>query len=757
MIGQTPQNRYQVTTTLGKGAMGVVYRALDQQTQREVALKVISSDLAPQADILTRFRREGEALQALRHRNIVAFVDMFAVQGHQVIVMEYVPGGNLHQLIRQGPLPLARAREIALDLCDALTSAHRLNIIHRDIKPENVLLAEDGTPKLTDFGLARLVSAKTRLTGSSIMLGTPDYMSPEAWEGRPLDAQGDIWSLGVMLYEMLAGELPFICDTIASLMHKVLTAPAPDIRTIRPQVPPALAEVVGRMLRRDLAERYRTMRQVAVDLEAVELPAGLSGSLGRTEAEESGRLTAVKMVPEALPVVPPPSEPVSAAMAPAPPQPFEDLSAGTLKPLEAGGAAPVTPPQEAAAEEHERKGLLAGPIWPWAALAALIVLLLLVGLLSWRSIAGLLVASPRPTPIVAVVTSAAVAPRPVMPTEIPSRTPTLWPTPVPTSAPPTATSTRSPTLKPPPAAAAVPSAAAASAPGVGSSTVWAKENMRAFYVPAGQFLMGSTPADIVRAQQQCPSCDLSILQRELPRHAVYLDAFWIDQTDVTNAMFAKFVQSKGYKTDAENGDLKVGFYDPQAGKWLSKPGTDWQHPQGPGSSLQGLSNYPVVQVSYADAQAYCNWAGRHLPTEAQWEKAARGTDGYIYSWGNGPAAGNLLNFADKKLNIAGAEPTIDDGYQLTSPVGVYPKGASPYGALDMAGNVAQWVADWYDPTTYAGPAARNPTGPATGQWRLLRGGSWYSPAAYARATTRITNDPARVSSNVGFRCAAAAP
>jgi len=120
-------------------------------------------------------------------------------------------------------------------------------------------------------------------------------------------------------------------------------------------------------------------------------------------------------------------------------------------------------------------------------------------------------------------------------------------------------------------------------------------------------------------------------------------------------------------------------------------------------------------------------------------------------------AGSLLNFADNNLNIAGADPTIDDGYPFTSPVGHYPKGKSPYGALDMAGNVAQWVADWYGAATNAGTAAQNPAGPATGQWRLLRGGSWSSLPVYARAATRLTNDPARVSSNVGFRCATAGP
>src|SRR3990172_7215103 len=156
MIGQTLNNRYTVTTRIGSGAMGTVYRATDSQTNQDVAIKGISRELALNPEMMERFRREGEALQQLRHPNIVGFIEAFQHEEQYVIVMEYVGGGSLHSLIKQGPLSIDRARQIALDLCDALIRAHRLNIIHRDIKPENVLMAEDGTPRLTDFGVGRL-------------------------------------------------------------------------------------------------------------------------------------------------------------------------------------------------------------------------------------------------------------------------------------------------------------------------------------------------------------------------------------------------------------------------------------------------------------------------------------------------------------------------------------------------------------------------------------------------------------------------
>ncbi len=266
-IGQTLNQRYTLTARLGKGAMGIVYRASDAQTGQDVAVKVITGELELDDALLERFRREGEALRQLRHPNIVGFVDTFEYENQHVIVMEYVPGGSLHGLLKHGPLPIERTRRMALELCDALTRAHHLNIIHRDLKPENVLLAADGTPKLTDFGVARLVSEGTRITGTGTQVGTPFYMSPEAWEGKPLDAQADIWSLGILLYEMLSGQVPFAGDTVVAVMNKVLNAPIPDLKTLRPDVPPGLANIVQRMLERDKSERYQSMRELGADLE----------------------------------------------------------------------------------------------------------------------------------------------------------------------------------------------------------------------------------------------------------------------------------------------------------------------------------------------------------------------------------------------------------------------------------------------------------------------------------------------------------
>lgn len=267
MINQTLKDRYKISDRIGKGAMGTVYRATDAQTGREVALKVISGDLSIDPEMQERFKREGEALRQLKHPNIVEFLDAFQHGEGYVIVMEYLPDGSLHELIAKGPLPIERANHIALELCDALVRSHHLNIIHRDLKPENILLTEDGTPKLADFGVARL-SEGTRMTRSGTQVGTPYYMAPEAWEGKTLDAQADIWSLGIVLYEMLAGQVPFGGDTGAAVMNKVLTASPPDLRKLRADVPLGLVKIVTRMLTRDKKRRYPTMRQLSVDLES---------------------------------------------------------------------------------------------------------------------------------------------------------------------------------------------------------------------------------------------------------------------------------------------------------------------------------------------------------------------------------------------------------------------------------------------------------------------------------------------------------
>jgi formylglycine-generating enzyme required for sulfatase activity len=258
------------------------------------------------------------------------------------------------------------------------------------------------------------------------------------------------------------------------------------------------------------------------------------------------------------------------------------------------------------------------------------------------------------------------------------------------------------------------SVAVTSTLGIGS-VITGKDGMTLLYVPAGEFMMGSDSGDA----------------EEKPVHTVYLDAFWIDKTDVTNAMFAKFMGETGHVTDAEKAG-KSWVY--QGGDFKEVDGADWSHPLGPSSGISGIMSHPVVHVSWNDAQAYCSWANRRLPTEAEWEKAARGKDAFIYPWGSASPNNDLLNY----------NSAVED----TTEVGKYPAGASPYGALDMAGNVWEWVDGWYD--AYPGNTESNSSYGTT--YRVVRGGSWFAKDYYVRSTVRRKAEQTYTAGTVGFRC-----
>jgi len=264
------------------------------------------------------------------------------------------------------------------------------------------------------------------------------------------------------------------------------------------------------------------------------------------------------------------------------------------------------------------------------------------------------------------------------------------------------------------------------------------DGMTLVCVPAGEFSMGSEEGE-----------DFAEFLNEKPIHIVYLNAFWIDQTEVTNAKFAQFVAETNHQTEAEKRGTSWAW---TGSEWQEISGADCRHPSGPETSIDGLEQHPVVQITWEDAKAYCQWAERQLPSEAQWEKTARGTDGRAYPWGNESPTDSLANFADGSLNVHWANKDVNDGYEAAAPVGSYPSGASPYGAMDMAGNVWEWVNDWYDSNDRSSSPESNPTGPPTGDSRVQRGGSWHHHWLGLRTSTRCYNDPLVRSDYFGFRC-----
>jgi serine/threonine protein kinase/DNA-binding SARP family transcriptional activator len=287
---------------LGQGSTGQVYREIDTETGQAVAVKILKPEFViQQPDLVERFNREGEALRQLNHPNIIKLLATAEEEGQQFLVMEYATGGSLRDLLkRETPLPLDRVLQIAIELSDALTQTHYRSIIHRDLKPGNVLLDQDGTPRLTDFGVAHLAQAE-RLTQTGMAIGTLDYLAPEALSGERVDARGDIWSLGVLLFEMLAQQRPFPGHTPTEVLTAILTQPTPDLATLRPDLPPALVSLVSRMLVKDPVERIASARLVGAELEAI--------VQGRKGIEELGRMggSVVSPFPPHPPAPQPPS------------------------------------------------------------------------------------------------------------------------------------------------------------------------------------------------------------------------------------------------------------------------------------------------------------------------------------------------------------------------------------------------------------------------------------------------------------------
>jgi formylglycine-generating enzyme required for sulfatase activity len=313
--------------------------------------------------------------------------------------------------------------------------------------------------------------------------------------------------------------------------------------------------------------------------------------------------------------------------------------------------------------------------------------------MTWVIITALFIAS------IGFGTFAAFAPNP--PNEVPEKTPTRLQDPIPTieiSSTPQPTATNIPPTEEP-------------------SAEISKDGMEMLPVPEGNFIMGNDGGPI----------------DERPSHSVYLDFFRIDKTEVTIDMFSKFVSEIGHQTTSEVNGFGYTWLD---NDWQEVPHANWMDPNGDG--IPELPYLPVTQVSWYDAQTYCAWAGRRLPSEAEWEKAARGTDGRVFPWGDIAPDNSLLSF-NKESGI--------------SKVGNYPNGASPYGALDMSGNIWEWTADWYDANYYQTLVSENPKGPISGERRVLRGGAWDTGLNNIRITHRDSSAPQEYNDALGFRCA----
>jgi tRNA A-37 threonylcarbamoyl transferase component Bud32 len=269
VIGEILSDRYELEELAGTGGMSSVYRAHDRLLDRKVALKILHQQYTEDAEYVERFRHEARAVAALSHPNIVTVIDRGEHDGRQFIVFEYIEGENLKRLIeRRGPAPVEQALELAMQIARGLSFAHQQGLIHRDVKPQNILLNGDGQAKVTDFGIARSLDVKHGMTQTGTVLGTSDYIAPEQAQGQRVDEHTDVYSLGIVLYELLTSDVPFPGENFVAVAMRHINEEPPSIRERRPDVPPRVEAAVHRAMAKDPEARFPTMRDFCLELEA---------------------------------------------------------------------------------------------------------------------------------------------------------------------------------------------------------------------------------------------------------------------------------------------------------------------------------------------------------------------------------------------------------------------------------------------------------------------------------------------------------
>ncbi len=292
MTDEVIAERYELEELVGRGGMSSVYRAKDRLLERTVAIKILHEHYSRDDDYVERFRREARAAAQLSHPNIVTVIDRGEADGRQFIVFEYIDGQNLKQLVEAtGRLPVRTALELGIEIGRALSFAHESGLVHRDVKPQNVLLG-NGDVKVTDFGIARSGDVKQGLTQTGTVLGTSEYIAPEQASGQPVSVLSDVYSLGVVVYELLAGEPPYRGESFVAIAMRHVNDPVPSITAIRPDVPLRLDAALRRAMAKSPEDRFESMAAFVAELEAV---------LAELGQPDSDRTTIMPLAPPARP------------------------------------------------------------------------------------------------------------------------------------------------------------------------------------------------------------------------------------------------------------------------------------------------------------------------------------------------------------------------------------------------------------------------------------------------------------------------
>jgi formylglycine-generating enzyme required for sulfatase activity/predicted Ser/Thr protein kinase len=759
--GTVIRKKYEILSEIGRGGMGVVYRARHLIWNEEKALKVLVAAGAAQQG-LKGLMAEALVMRQLQHPNIVRVEDADYTEDDQpFVVMEYVDGQSLGQKLKgEGPLAPELALQIAAQTCSALSAAHQKGIVHRDIKPQNVLLAKgaDGseTVKIIDFGIAKVreeagLGFTGMMTGTTgFFVGTPGYASPEqalGMRGRELDGRTDLYSLGLVLYEMLTGRLPFAGDTpVALLVQRLQVQPLPPDQ-LRPDlhIPPDVSKLVMTALEKDRENRYRSAeemeRAIAAVLEArrderreqerVET-ARLAVAEAERRRQERERAEAARLAAEGADRARRQREAAEGARLAAEQETSSSEAqsgrVGPAGPEHRKGATTVLSNRELS--RRRRIGFV---------IAAVILALVAIGFVVARSLTEKTAHGVREQKAKVETPSRTTAPPPLaseQSNEKPATGALVEKKPEPgaqqSGSSPQAGSAAKAEAPPPPAteqknekptagtlvekkpkelsgqqsgtragpaekaevpprldtraeaARAVGTETAPVGPRAGMTKVNPKDELRYVWIPPGTFTMGCSSGD--------SACD----DVEKPAHQVTITkGFWLGQTEVTYAAYQHVV------------------------------GTNPSHVKG--------ANLPVDYVSWSEAEAYCQAVGGRLPTEAEWEYAARAGNGEsLYgdidriAWSRGNSGEHTHEVAQKQPNV--------------------------WGLYDMLGNVWEWTADWFE--NYAPGPAVDPTGPASGRYRAARGDSWeVDPADGLRVSDRVGIGPGRsAAGTIGMRC-----
>ena len=668
--GEILNNRYQILKLIGQGGFGNLYLARDIVLDRDCVLKG-NLDPAPEAE--RQFIREAKILANLHHPNLPRVTDFFtSLDGGQYLVMDHIEGQDLQEILDNQTSPLEESDVLPWigQICDALTYLHvqEPSVIHRDIKPGNIKITSDGRAVLIDFGIAKEFSplSKTTLGAQAV---SPGFSPVEQYGKGKTDARSDIYALGATLYTLLTHQEP--PESVQRVHHDPLVSP----RKINSKLSKNTEKIIIKALDLDPDQRFTEAnelkqalyRHTEVHLSTPKSPQNLVTPKKIHQSRYFGlsRIMLVILVGILIIIMPfvfiswrhridqQMSDPTNPVLA------FETAMA-TFTPLDR------VEPTESIKTIIQESQVLSTPIVYQVAkgdTCGELVEEFGVSLLDLISINNL-------------TSDCNISVGQYLLVQNPSE---YHHTPISDTVQITSTT-------------------------MITQSSW-RDSMKMVYIPAGPFLMGSQASDV------------NANQDEIPQHWVYLDAFWMDLTEVTNEMYANCVQLKICNPPAELGSRKhYSYFDEPIFK-----------------------DYPVINVSWSDANTYCLWAGRRLPTEAEWEKAARGYDGRIYPWGDHQPNGNILNFDNQ----------IGD----TVRVGIYALGKSPYGIYDMAGNVSEWVADWYSAEYYTRSSSANPLGAIEGDFRVIRGGSWLSKANAVRTTFRLWNSPDLRTEVLGFRCA----